>query len=74
MIPLSETVCDSASSETVLVLIAVIVGSSLTGLTVTEKMRLRKALSLLVERLPSSPPSSTLTRMSADPEAFETGV
>ena len=54
--------------------IASSVGVSLTGLTVTSNVRVNLALSLVVERSPSSPASSTVTEIVAAPEASATGV
>ena len=70
----SDTVCSGASSSIVRSPGCVSVGASLTGLTVTVNVRLTTALSAVVDRSPSSPPSSTVTVIRASPLRLLAGV
>ena len=72
--PVNGTDCSVASSLIVRLLIAVTVGTSLTGSTVTLNVRTVLALSLAVARLLSSPPSVTVTVIVATPDWSASGL
>ena len=74
MIPDRLTVLVSSSSSMNRLASVSIVGSSLSGLTVTVNVLVVVSLSLVVASLPSRPASSTVTVIRALPEASATGV
>ena len=67
VIPLRLTVCSAAFCCSCSPVKVLIVGASLTGATVTRKVRVTVRLSPAVDRLPSRPASSTTTVMTAVP-------
>ena len=71
--PANGTDCSAASSLIVESSIAPKVGRSFTALTVTSKVRTVLALSLFVARLPSNPPSVTVTVIVAAPDWSASG-